>query len=80
MRFEVASTAEARLIALFHNCQTGRILQQILDNLGHPQPKPPVHCNNATAVGITNNRVKHQQSRSMEMRFFWVGDKVVLKH
>jgi hypothetical protein len=27
-------------------------------------------------VGITNNRVKQQQSRLMEMHFFWVGDKV----
>jgi hypothetical protein len=27
-------------------------------------------------VSIANNTVKRQQSRSMEMRFFWVGDKV----
>jgi hypothetical protein len=44
--------------------------------MGHPQPKTPVHCNNATAVGIANNTVKRQCSRSMEMRFFWVSDKV----
>ncbi len=28
------------------------------------------------AVGITNNTIKQQHSRSMEMRFFWIGDKV----
>ncbi len=27
-------------------------------------------------MGIANNTVKRQRSRSMEMRFFWVGDKV----
>jgi hypothetical protein len=27
-------------------------------------------------VGITNNTVKRQCSRSMEMRFFWVADAV----
>jgi hypothetical protein len=43
--------------------------------LGHPQPRTPVHCDNATAVGIANNTVKRQRSRSMEMRFFWIGDK-----
>ncbi len=45
-------------------------------DMGHPQPKTPVHCNNATAVGIVNNTIKRQQSRSMEMRFFGVGNKV----
>jgi hypothetical protein len=44
--------------------------------MGHLQPKTPVHCNNATAVGIANNTIKRQRSGSMEMRFFWIGDKV----
>ena len=35
-----------------------------------------VHCDNATAVGIANNTIKRQRSRSMEMRFFWIGDKI----
>ena len=43
--------------------------------MGHTQPKTPVHCDNATAVGIANSTVKRQRSRSMEMRFFWVSDK-----
>ncbi len=72
----VASAAEAELGALFHNCQEGIIFWQTLTDLGHPQPKTLVHCNNATALGIANNTVKQQQSRVMEMHFFWVGDKV----
>ncbi len=28
------------------------------------------------AVGIANNTIKRQHSRSMEMRFFWVADAV----
>ena len=43
--------------------------------MGHLQPKTPVHCDNATAVGISNNTIKRQRSRSMEMRYFWVADK-----
>ena len=76
MRFVVASAAEGELGTLFHNCQTGMIFWQTLKDLGHPQPKTPVHCDNAMAVGIASNIVKLQQSRSMEMHFFWVGDKV----
>jgi hypothetical protein len=70
LKFVVASAVEAELGTLFHNCQDGIIFRQTLANMGHPQPKTPVHCNNATAVGIANNTVKRQQSRSMEMRFF----------
>ncbi len=70
LRFIVASAAEAKLSALFHNCQDGIIFCQTLADMGHPQPKTPVHCDNATAVGIANNTVKRQRSRSMEMRFY----------
>jgi hypothetical protein len=76
MRFVVASAAKAELGALYHNCQTGIIFCLTLADMGHPQPKTPVHCDNATAVGIANNTIKRQCSQSMEMRFFWVGDKV----
>ncbi len=48
-----------------------------LEDLGHPQPKIPVHCDNATAIGIANNTIKWQRSRAMEMRYFWVDDKVL---
>ena len=73
--FVVASVAEAKLGAHFHNFQDGIIFRQMLEDLGHKQPQTLVHCNNATAVGIANNTVKCQRSRSMEMRFFWVGNK-----
>jgi hypothetical protein len=44
--------------------------------MGHPQPKTPVHCDNAMAAGIANNTIKRQRLQSMEMRFFWIGDKI----
>jgi hypothetical protein len=75
IRFVVASAAEAELGALFHNCQTGIIFRSILKDMGHPQPRTLVHCDNATAVSIANQTFKRQWSRSMEMRFFWVSDK-----
>jgi hypothetical protein len=75
LRFVVASAAEAELGALFLNCKEGMIFRLTLEELGHPQPKTPIHCDNATAVGIANNTVKRQRSRSMEMRYFWVCDK-----
>ena len=61
-KFVVASAAEAELGALFYNCQDGTILRLSLEELGHPQPPTPVHCDNSTAVAIANDTVKKQQS------------------
>ncbi len=61
LRFVVASAAKAKLGALFRNCKEGMIFWLTLEELGHPQPKTPIHCNNATAVGIASNTVKRQQ-------------------
>jgi hypothetical protein len=74
--FVVASAAEAKLGALFLNCKEGMIFCLMLEEHGHSQPKTHVHCNNATAAGITNNTVKCQRSCSMKMQYFWVCDKV----
>jgi hypothetical protein len=74
LRFVIASVTKAELGALYHNCQTGIVFCQMLEVMGHPQPKIPVHCNNTPAVGIANNMVKHTHSWSMELRFFWISD------
>ncbi len=75
MRFVVVPAAEAKLGELYDNCQAGKIFRLMLKEIGHPQPKIPVHCDNATTVGIANNSIKQQRSCSMEMQFFWVEDK-----
>jgi len=67
LRFVVASTAEAELGALFLNCKQATLFRVTLEEMGHPPPPTHVHCDNSTAVGITNNTVKRQRSRSMEM-------------
>ena len=77
-KFVVASAAEAELGALFYNCQEGKILRLVLEELGHPQPPTPVHCDNSTAVAIANDTVKKQRSRSMEMKFFWTTSQVAI--
>jgi hypothetical protein len=74
--FIVAFTTKAKLGTLFLNRKEGMIFRMTLKELGHPQPKTQVHCNNATAIRIANNIGKRQRSQSMEMRYFWVCDKI----
>jgi hypothetical protein len=75
LQFVVALATEAKLGALFLNCQEEMIFKLTLNDLGHPQPKNPVHCDNATAIGIAINTIKRQQSQAMQMRFFWTCEK-----
>ena len=74
LKLVAASAAEAELGALFLNAQEAKVFRLVLAKLGHPQPPAPIHIDNKTTVGIVNNTIKHQQSRSMEMRYFWLLD------
>jgi hypothetical protein len=72
LKFVVASAAKAELGALFHNAKEAKILRITLEELGHKQPPSLIHIDNSTTVGIVNNTIKRQESRSMEMRYFWL--------
>jgi len=44
--------------------------------MGHPQPATPIQSDNACAVGIANDTVKQKRSKAIDMRFYWVRDRV----
>ena len=80
LKFVAASAAEAELGALFLNAQEAKIMRITLEELGHPQPPTPIHIDNTCVVGIVNNTIKRQRSRSMEMRYFWLLDGAAQKY
>ena len=79
LRLVAASAAEAELGALFLNAKQAKIFKITLEEMGHPQPPTPVHIDNSTTVGIVNNTIKRQKSRSMEMRYWWLLDQEAQK-
>ena len=79
LQFVATSAAVAELGALFLNAKEAKIMRITLEELGHPQPPTPIHINNSTTVGIVNNAIKRQKSRSMEMRYFWLLDGKIQK-
>jgi len=72
----MASAAEAELGAIFVNGQDAVPIRTTLDEMSHPQPPTPIQVDNATAVGIANKTIKQRQSKSMDMRFYWVTDRI----
>jgi hypothetical protein len=74
LKLVAAPAAEAELGAFFLNAQEAKVLRLTSDKVGHPQLPTPIHINNTTTVGIVNNTIKRQQSRAMEMHYFWLFD------
>ena len=73
----MASATEAETAGLFHNGQEGAALRTILEEMGHPQPGPtPITTDNQVATGIANDTVKTKRTKAMDMRFYWIRDRV----
>ena len=80
MRNVMASAAEAELGGLFHNGQVTIPIPQALIELGHAQPPTPIQTDNSTACGIVNSSIRQRKSKAMDMRFYWVQDRVNQGH
>ena len=76
MRNVMSSAAEAEVGAFFLNTKEGVPLRTALMEMGHPQPATPVQTDNSTAFGIVHQIVKQVRSKAMDMRFYWVRDRV----
>jgi hypothetical protein len=76
LKVVVASATEAELGALFFNLKDAVPLRNTLAEMGHPQPPTPVQTDNACAAGILNSTVKQRRSKAIDMRFYWVRDRI----
>ena len=47
--------------------------------MGHPQLATPLTTDNITAEGIMNGTLKQKRSKSIDMRFNWLKDRVKRK-
>jgi hypothetical protein len=76
-----SSATEAEMGALFYNAKDAAWLCTTLQhNLGHLQPPTiPIQTDNACAAGIINNAIKQRRSKVIDMRFYWVCNKVQQK-
>ena len=72
----VSSAAEAELAGLFHNAKEACPIRICLEEMGHPQPPTPIVTDNSTAAGIANDTIKQKRSKAIDMRFYWIRDRV----
>ncbi len=72
----VASAAEAELAAGFQQAQIAVRLRNTLTDLGYPQLPTLLLIDNTVAIGLANDTINKKRSKSMDMRFFWLRDRV----
>jgi hypothetical protein len=72
----VSSAAEAELGAAFQNAQKGAQFRNTLIELGYPQEPTTLLVDNTVAEGLASNTVNARRSKSMDVRFFWLRDRV----
>ena len=72
----MSSAAEAELGAIFINTKEAVPIRTTLIEMNWPQPPTPIQVDNSTAVGIANQTIKKKMSKSMDMRFYWVIDRI----
>jgi hypothetical protein len=68
----MSSAAEAELGALFINAKKAVYLRQILEEMGHPQPRTPIQTNNTMVEEVINNKIQLKCTKAMDMRYHWL--------
>ncbi len=72
--------AEAEYAGTFASARIATNERQILADMGHPQPPTPVFCDNEVAIGLATDSIKLKMSKSIDMRWHWVRDRIRQGH
>jgi hypothetical protein len=76
LKHVMSLAAEAEIGAVFINAKEGAVLCTTLEELGHPHPPTPMETEIPTAPGYINGTIKQKRTKAMDMRFYWIKDRV----
>jgi hypothetical protein len=68
----MSSAAKAELGALYTNACKAIPMRQLLEEMGHKQPKTRIETYNSTAFGVVNNNIQPRCTKAMDMQFHWL--------
>jgi hypothetical protein len=75
----MASIGEAEYAAAFHTGQMASGLRKILSDLGYPQPPTYILVDNKVAHGIASNTIEPKRTKSLDMHYHWLRNRVFLQ-
>jgi hypothetical protein len=80
LKHVMSSAAKAEVPGLFVNAKEGEILRTTLEEMGYLQAPTLIQTDNSTASGIANNTINQQRSRSIDMQFYCIRNRVKQGH
>ena len=72
----VSSAAEAEIAGVFMNTKEAVPIRIGLEEMGHKQSVTEIVTDNSTASNILNNTCKQLRSKAIDMRYYWVRDRI----
>jgi hypothetical protein len=72
--------AEAEYAGTFASARIATNERQILADMDHPQPPTPIFCDNEVAIGLATDSINLKMSKSIDMRWHWVRDRIRQGH
>ena len=76
MRNIMASAAEAKYSTIFINVQTAVPIRTTLSEILRKQGPTAIQVENFTAVGIVTKESSQKKSKAVDMRFYWINDRI----
>jgi hypothetical protein len=76
LKHVMSSAAESEIGAVFINAKERAVLRTTLEELGHHQRPAPLETDNTTSTGYINGTIKQKLTKAMDMRFYWIKDRV----
>ena len=67
---------ETEVAATFYNAKEALLFRVTLAEMGHPQPPTLMEVDNETAIGFLKRKMKQKRSKAIDMRFYWVRNRV----
>jgi hypothetical protein len=71
-----SAVQESEYAGLFAAAKIGDVERRILSDLGYPQPPTLILCDNECAVGLAQRTMVPKLSKSIDMRFHWIQDRI----
>jgi hypothetical protein len=72
----MSSVQESETGSGFINAKDAVPMRTTLHEMGHPQGPTPIQFDNKCATGILTDTVVQRRSKAMDMRFYWLRDRV----
>ena len=79
LKMITSSAMETEVAATFYNAKEAVPFRVALEEMDHPQPPTPLEVDNETAIGFLLDTMKQKHSKAIDMRFYWVKDRVSQK-